>query len=118
MIKVGIIGVGTVGSHVVKILQENEDIITARSGKKIVPIMGVVKDTTKKRDVNIPLSSDVNDILDNPEIDVVVELMGGVDEAYKIVTKALKNKKAVVTANKALLAYHRYELRDLAGSTP
>lgn len=69
MIKVGIIGVGTVGSHVVKILQENEDIITARSGKKIVPIMGVVKDTTKKRDVNIPLSSDVNDILDNPEIE-------------------------------------------------
>jgi len=64
------------------------------------------------------LSSDVNDVLDNPEVDVVVELMGGVDEAYKIVTRALKNKKAVVTANKALLAYHRYELRDLAGDTP
>lgn len=48
MMRVGIIGVGTVGSHVVKILQENEDIITARSGKKIVPIMGVVKDLTKK----------------------------------------------------------------------
>ena len=118
MIKVGIIGVGTVGSHVVKILQENEDIITARSGKKIIPIIGIVKDMTKKRDVNIPLSSNVNDVLENPEVDVVVELMGGVDEAYKIVTHALKNKKAVVTANKALLAYHRYELRDLAGDTP
>jgi len=90
MIRVGIIGVGTVGSHVVKILQENEDIITARSGKKIIPIIGIVKDTTKKRDVNIPLSSDVNDVLDNPEVDVVVELMGGVDEAYKIVTRALE----------------------------
>lgn len=118
MIKVGIIGVGTVGSNVVKILQENEDIITARSGKKIIPIIGVVQDITKKRDVNIPLSSNVDDVLENPEIDIVVELMGGVDEAYKIVTRALKNKKAVVTANKALLAYHRYELRDLAGSTP
>jgi homoserine dehydrogenase len=118
MIKVGIIGVGTVGSHVVKILQENEDIITARSGKKIVPIMGIVRDTCKKRDVSIPLSSNVDDVLENPDIDIVIELMGGVDEAYTIVTRALKNNKAVVTANKALLAYHRYELRDLAGSIP
>lgn len=118
MIKVGIIGVGTVGSNVVRILQENEDIITARSGKKIVPVLGIVRDLTKKRDVNIALSDNVDDVLDNPEIDVVIELMGGVDEAYDIVKKALKNKKAVVTANKALLAYHRYELKDLAGDTP
>ena len=118
MIKVGIIGVGTVGSQVVKILQENEDIITARSGKTIVPVMGTVRDITKKRDISIPLSDNIDDILNNPEIDIVVELMGGVDEAYKVVTKALKNGKAVVTANKALLAYHRYELRDLAGDTP
>lgn len=118
MIKVGIIGVGTVGSHVIKILQENEDIITARSGKKIVPVIGIVRDITKKRDVSIPLSTNLDDVLENPDIDIVIEIMGGVDEAYKIVTRALKNKKAVVTANKALLAYHRYELRDLAGSTP
>jgi len=118
MIRVGIIGVGTVGSHVVKILQENEDIITARSGKRIVPVMGVVKDISKKRDISIPLSANVDDVLENPDIDVVLELMGGVDEAYTIVTRALKNGKAVVTANKALLAYHRYELKDLAGDTP
>ena len=118
MIRVGIIGVGTVGSHVVKILQENEDIITARSGKKIVPVMGVVKDATKKRDISIPLSTNVDDVLENPEVDIVLELMGGVDEAYNIVTRALKNGKAVVTANKALLAYHRYALKDLAGDTP
>ena len=118
MIKVGIIGVGTVGSHVIKILQENEDIITARSGKKIVPVIGIVRVITKKRGVSIPSSTNLDDVLENPDIDIVIELMGGVDEAYKIVTRALKNKKAVVTANKALLAYHRYELRDLAGSTP
>ncbi len=118
MIRVGIIGVGTVGSHVVKILQENEDIITARSGKRIIPVMGVVKNLSKKRDITIPLSTNVDDVLDNPDIDVVLELMGGVDEAYAIVTRALKNGKAVVTANKALLAYHRYELKDLAGNTP
>ena len=118
MIRVGIIGVGTVGSNVVKILQENEDIITARSGKKIIPIMGIVKDSKKKRDISIPLSTNVDDVLENPDVDVVLELMGGVDEAYEIVTRALKNGKAVVTANKALLAYHRYELKDLAGDTP
>lgn len=118
MMRVGIIGVGTVGSHVVKILQENEDIITARSGKKIVPIMGIVKDLSKKRDINIPLSENVDDVLENPEVDVVLELMGGVDEAYTIVKRALQNKKPVVTANKALLAYHRYELKDIAGDTP
>lgn len=118
MMRVGIIGVGTVGSHVVKILQENEDIITARSGKRIVPIMGIVKDLSKKRDTNIPLSDNVDDVLENPEVDVVLELMGGVDEAYTIVKRALQNKKPVVTANKALLAYHRYELKDIAGDTP
>lgn len=118
MIRVGIIGVGTVGSNVVKILQENEDIITARSGKKIVPVMGVVKDLHKKRDINLPLSDNVDDVIDNPDIDVVIELMGGVDEAYTIIKRALKHGKSVVTANKALLAYHRYELKDLAGDIP
>ncbi len=118
MIRVGIVGVGTVGSNVVKILQENEDIITARSGKKIIPVVGAVKDISKNREISIPLTNNVDEILDNPEIDVIVELMGGVDEAYRVVAKALKNKKAVVTANKALLAYHRYELRDLANGIP
>ncbi|MBV5277681.1 MAG: homoserine dehydrogenase [Campylobacteraceae bacterium] len=118
MIRVGIIGVGTVGSHVVKILQENEDIITARSGKKIIPIMGIVKNLNKKRDINIPLSDNIDDVLENPQVDVVLELMGGVDEAFVIVKRALQNKKPVVTANKALLAYHRYELKDIAGDTP
>ncbi len=106
------------GSNVVKILQENEDIITARSGKKIVPVMGVVKDLHKKRDINLPLSDNVDDVIDNPDIDVVIELMGGVDEAYTIIKRALKHGKSVVTANKALLAYHRYELKDLAGDIP
>ncbi|MDD3323571.1 MAG: homoserine dehydrogenase [Sulfurospirillaceae bacterium] len=118
MIKVGIVGVGTVGSSVVKILQENADIITARSGKKIVPVMGVVKNLSKKRDIDIPLSDNVDDVLQNDDIDVVVELMGGVDDAFAVVKKALLSKKAVVTANKALLAYHRFELRDIAGDTP
>jgi len=118
MLKVGIIGVGTVGASVAKILQENSDIIKARSGKEIVPIMGIVKDITKDRGVDIPLSTDINDVLENDDIDIVIELMGGVDKPFEVVKKALENGKAVVTANKALLAYHRYELQDKAGNLP
>ncbi len=114
MIKVGIIGVGTVGSSVVKILQKNKDIITARAGKEIMPVLGVVQNLDKDRGLNIPLSSNVDDILNDNTIDIVVELMGGVDDAFRVVKKALLKGKAVVTANKAMLAYHRYELQKSA----
>lgn len=115
MINIGIIGVGTVGQSVCNILEKNKDIITARAGVELVVTKGVVKNLSKKRDVRIKLSNDVDDILNDPNIDIVVELMGGVDDAFVIVKKALKNGKAVVTANKALLAYHRYELQECAG---
>ena len=118
MVRIGIIGVGTVGESVVKILEKNRNIINARAGKEIVVTKGVVKNLNKQRDVNIPLSTNPYDITDDKDIDIVVELMGGVDEPYEIVKRALKNKKAVVTANKALLAYHRYELQNLAGDIP
>ncbi len=118
MIKVGIIGVGTVGASVANILEANGDLITARAGKEIKVVKGVVSNLNKKRDVSIPLSTDVNDVLNDPEIDIVVELMGGVEEPYKVVKTALDNKKAVVTANKALLAYHRYDLQAIAGDIP
>jgi len=118
MIKIGIIGVGTVGESVANILQKNSDIIEARAGKKIVVKHGVVNNINKKRNVNITISDNADDILDDSEIDIVVELMGGVEEPYKIVKKALSNGKSVVTANKALLAYHRYELQELAGDIP
>ncbi len=114
MIKIGIIGVGTVGSSVIKILQKNRDIITARAGKEIIPVLGVVKNLAKDRGVDIPLSNDIDDILNDDSIDVVVELMGGVDDAFEVVKKALAKGKAVVTANKAMLAYHRYELQQSA----
>lgn len=113
MLKIGIVGVGTVGSSVVKILQENKDIITARAGIELCVTKGIVRDLNKKRNLNIQLSVNPDDILDDPEIDIVVELMGGIEESKAVVTKALKSGKSVVTANKALLAYHRYELQAL-----
>ena len=118
MIKIGIIGVGTVGQSVINILNSNKDIITARAGKEIIVTKGVVKNLTKKRDVNILLTNNVDEILNDDSINIVVELMGGVDDAYKVVKKALENGKSVVTANKALLAYHRYELQEVAGNIP
>ncbi|MFA6195898.1 MAG: homoserine dehydrogenase [Sulfurimonas sp.] len=118
MIKVGIIGVGTVGTSVVQILKDNADVISARAGVDIVVKSGVVKNLSKKRDLDIILTDNADDILNDPEIDIVVELMGGVDEAFVVVKKALANKKAVVTANKALLAYHRYELQEMAKDIP
>jgi homoserine dehydrogenase len=118
MVKIGILGVGTVGASVANILETNADILEARSGKKIVVKHGVVKNMGKERGVNITLSNDPMDIINDPEIDIVVELMGGVEEPYALVKKALENGKAVVTANKALLAYHRYELQEIAGDIP
>jgi len=115
VIKIGIIGVGTVGTSVVNILKDNQEIISARAGTKIEVKSGVVRDLSKKRDLDIILSDNADDVLNDPEIDVVVELMGGVEDAFEVVKRALKNGKAVVTANKALLAYHRYELQELAG---
>jgi len=114
MIKVGIIGVGTVGTSVAQILKDNADVISARAGVDIVVKSGVVKNLSKIRDLDIHLSDNVDDVLDDEEIDIVVELMGGVEDAFEVVKKALLKGKAVVTANKALLAYHRYELQDLA----
>lgn len=118
MVNVAIIGVGTVGASVAKILEENQALISARAGQEIKVVKGVVRDMARKRDVSIPLSDNVDDVLNDPNIDIVVELMGGVDEPYKVVRKALENDKAVVTANKALLAYHRYELQEIAGDMP
>lgn len=114
MIKVGIIGVGTVGTSVVNILKDNADVISARAGQDIIVKSGVVKNLSKDRGLDIIITDNVDDILNDPEIDIVVELMGGVEEPFEIVKRALKSGKAVVTANKALLAYHRYELQSLA----
>lgn len=115
----GIIGLGTVGSSVARILKNNQTLIAARAGYAIRIKQGVVKDLSKSRQVfDFPITNDVDSILEDPEIDIVVELTGGVDAPFKIAKKALRNSKAFVTANKAMLAYHRYELQKIAGDLP
>lgn len=115
---VAILGVGTVGSSVIKILQKNKDLISARAGKEIIPVVGTVRDLNKDRGVDIPLTDDIKSVLNRDDIDIYIELMGGVEKPLNIVSEILKKKKPVVTANKAMLAYHRYALQNLAKDTP
>ena len=115
---IAILGVGTVGEAVAKILLQNKKLITARCGEEIVPLIGVVRNLSKKRDVEIPLTNDIDGVIKRDDIDVFVELMGGIEEPFRVVSQILERKKAVVTANKALLAYHRYALQNLAQNTP
>ena len=108
-INIGIIGLGTVGSAVVELLLANKDVISARAGAKIVIKKGVAKDISKLKS-QIPLSQNIDDILEDDEISIVIELMGGVEQAFEVAKKALQKGKAFITANKAMLAYHRYDL--------
>lgn len=116
--KVAILGVGTVGEAVANCLIKNHKIITARAGVSIEPVIGVVRDLKKTRDTKIPLTDDLQGVINRDDIDVYVELMGGVELPFKVVSTILGRKKAVVTANKALLAYHRYDLQNIAKDTP
>lgn len=112
-IKVGLIGFGTVGTGVVKGIQENADLIEARVGVRPTIHRIADLDITTDRGISIDpsiLTDKVEDVLDNPDIDVVVELVGGPTIAKDFVLRALSNGKPVVTANKALLAYHGDEI--------
>ena len=114
---VGVVGLGTVGKAVVKTLQDNKELIKSKAGLEIIPKIGVARRIDNKN-LDIPLSMDINEILLDEEIGVVVELVGGVDSAYEIANLAFKHKKAFVTANKALLAYHRLELEARRDGLP
>lgn len=117
-INIGIIGLGVVGSATIALLKANKDVIAARAGVDINIKKGIVRDLSKAKALDIPLSTNIDDILEDKEIDVIIELMGGIDEAYEVAKRALQNKKAFITANKAMLAYHRYDLLNLAKDTP
>jgi homoserine dehydrogenase len=119
-INVGIIGFGTVGTGTARILIENAEIIKRRLGAPVVLKMISDLDVKRDRGINlgeVKLTSDVKDIIDNPGIDIVVELIGGYKPAKEFILEAIKNKKHVVTANKALLAVHGEEIYSAAEKT-
>ena len=112
-IKVGLIGLGTVGSGVVKILQRNSRLIERRMGAKIVLKRIADIDLEKDRGVRLRpgiLTRDPEEVIKDPEINIVMELMGGIEPAKTFILKAIHNRKHIVTANKALLALHGEEI--------
>src|SRR4051812_29450517 len=112
---IALIGCGTVGSGVAKLLLEHPDRLAARAGRPIVLKRVAVRDRDKPRDVAIPkelVTTDVRTLMTDPSIHCAVEVVGGVDWAKKTVLDLLAAGKDVVTANKALLATHGAEVFD------
>jgi len=112
-IKVGLIGFGNIGAGVVRLLQENADVIRTKVGTGIVLKRIADLDITTDRGVTVDpgvLSTSVADIFDDPEVSVVIELIGGYEPAKSFVLKAIEKGKHIVTANKALLALHGDEI--------
>ena len=116
-INVGIIGFGIVGSGTAKVLLTNKDILNERLGFKLNLRRIADLDITTDRGIKIPegvLTTDVNQLFNDPEIDIVVELIGGIKPAKDFILKAIQNGKHVVTANKALLATHGTDIFNAA----
>ncbi|HDL89983.1 MAG TPA: homoserine dehydrogenase [Thermodesulforhabdus norvegica] len=116
-LKIGLLGWGTVGCGVIKILAENRELIKNRLGVDIVLKRVADIDLERERPVEVGrdvLTTNVDDVLEDPEIDIVVELIGGIEPAMSFIKKALEHGKHVVTANKALLAQHGNELFEFA----
>jgi homoserine dehydrogenase len=114
---IGILGLGTVGGGTVNVLERNADEITRRAGRGIQITMASVRSLDKPRICNtegISLTTDPFEIVNNPDIDVVVELIGGDTLARELVLKAIASGKHVVTANKALIAVHGNEIFKIA----
>jgi homoserine dehydrogenase len=112
-IKVGLIGFGTVGSGVVRILQKNSRLIEKRMGAKLAVKRIADIDLKTDRGVKVKpgvLTRRAEDVIKDPEIDIIMELMGGVEPAKTFILEAIRNKKHIVTANKALLALHGDEI--------
>jgi homoserine dehydrogenase len=116
-IKVGLLGLGTVGRGTYGVLKRNQEEITRRAGRGIEIAAIAVRDVKKARETvgpELPISSDPDDVVRHPDIDIVVELIGGYEPARSLVLDAIHRGKHVVTANKAMLAKHGNEIFEAA----
>jgi len=110
-VKVGIAGLGTVGSGTVNVLQRNNAEIARRVGRPIeIAHIGARRDNPNCDISGIKVSRDIFDVAEDPEIDILVELIGGTDTARELLLTAIGNGKHIVTANKALIAEHGNEI--------
>jgi len=116
-VRVGLLGCGNVGAPLVRLLDENADRIAARAGVAIEVTRVAVRDASRSRDVKLGadrFTTDAASVVADPNVDVVVEVIGGLDPARELITAALVAGKPVVTANKELIARHGPELFETA----
>ena len=115
-LKVGMLGCGVVGSQIARLLVENKSDLTSRAGANLELVKVAVKDIKTKREgiANNLLTDDAKSIVNDPEIDLIIEVIGGINPAKELILAAIKNGKSVVTANKALLAQSGAELYTAA----
>jgi homoserine dehydrogenase len=112
-INVGLIGFGNIGTGVIKILRERKALLAEKTGLDICIKKICDQDITSKRSISIDknlLTKDAKDVINDPQIDIIIELIGGIHPAREIILEALRKGKNVITANKALLALHGQEL--------
>ena len=112
-VKVGLLGLGTVGGGTVTVLQRNSEEIARRAGRRILLSHIAARNLERAEELgvgDVRLTEDAFDVVNDPEVDVVVELMGGYEPARTVILKAIENGKHVVTANKALIALHGNEV--------
>jgi homoserine dehydrogenase len=118
-VRIGILGCGNVGAALIRLLGEHGDELEARAGARLVPTRVAVRSLTRERDVELPdgvLTNDAHAVVADPDVDVVVEVIGGVEPARGLIVEALKAGKPVVTANKELLANVGRELFEAAAT--
>lgn len=118
-IKIGVLGLGVVGSGTVRILQENEGEISRRVGAKLTVKKIAVRTVDKPRAVEVPrsmLTDNPFEVIDDPEIEILAELIGGVEPAHEYVMRAIKSGKNIVTANKEMMAKAGHDLMEAAGA--
>jgi len=114
-ISIGMLGAGVVGSQVARLLQADRQELSDRSGALLVlKRVGVRSDTPREGIDASMITTDLHSIVTDPEINIVIEVMGGIEPARTLILEAIKNKKSVITANKALLATHGHELFNAA----
>jgi homoserine dehydrogenase len=117
-VRIGLLGLGTVGAGVVKILQTRREMLEERTGARLTLAAVADTDLTRTREgldlERLPLTGDAAPILSDPSIHIVIELVGGLEPARTFIARALTARKHVVTANKALLAHHGGELYEEA----
>src|SRR5919108_1123012 len=116
-IRVGLLGLGVVGGGVARLLSQKAAAIAAEIGRPVVVHRALVRDPRRARSATLPddaLTTDASAIVDDPEIDIVVEVMGGVSPAAEYIRRAIRTGKHVVTANKEVMATQGVEILQLA----